>query len=61
MTEPIIIQKSSIDEIRIEWREFKGHKYLDIRTYTEKGITLAPRLVVELRRALATMDKSRVC
>ena len=35
MTEPIaIISKNSMNEIRISWGEFKGHRYLDIRVYT---------------------------
>jgi hypothetical protein len=64
MSEPIaIIPKSTIDEIRVMWSEFKGHRYLDIRVYTEidgktdkvptkKGITLRPDLIPDLIRAL---------
>lgn len=64
MTEPIaIIQKNSIDEIRVSWSEYKGHRYLDIRIYTEiegksektptkRGITLRPDLISELIAAL---------
>lgn len=58
-----VISKNSIDEIRVSWQEFKGHRYLDIRTYTEltgkpekvatkRGITLRPDLLPELRAAL---------
>lgn len=36
MTNPIaIIEKNSVEEIRIELSEFKGHKLLNIRTWTE--------------------------
>ncbi len=66
MSEPdpiAVISKNSIDEIRVSWQEFKGHRYLDIRTYTEltnkpekvatkRGITLRPDQVDELRAAL---------
>ena len=64
MSEPIaIIPKNSVEEIRILWSEYKGHRYLDIRVYTEidgkpdrvptkKGITLRPELIPELMKAL---------
>ena len=36
MSEPIsVIPKNSMDEIRVMWSEYKGHRYLDIRGYTE--------------------------
>ena len=62
MSEPIaIIPKNSMDEIRVMWSEYKGHRYLDIRVYTEaegkadkvptkKGVTLRPDLIPELWR-----------
>ena len=64
MSEPIaIIPKNNIDEIRVLWSEFKGHRYLDIRVYTEidgktdkvptkKGVTLRPDLIPDLIKAL---------
>jgi hypothetical protein len=64
MSEPIaIIPKNNIDEIRVLWSEYKGHRYLDIRVYTEidgntdkvptkKGVTLRPDLIADLIRAL---------
>jgi hypothetical protein len=29
-----------MDEICVMWSEYKGHRYLDIRVYTEMGVTL---------------------
>jgi hypothetical protein len=64
MSDPIaIIRKSSSDEMRVMWKEYKGRRYLDIRVYTEtdgkadkvptkKGVTLRPDLVPELIKAL---------
>ena len=48
-----------MDEIRVMWSEYKGHRYLDIRVYTEidgkadkvptkNGVTLRPDLIPEL-------------
>ena len=70
MTEPIaIIPKNTIDEIRVMWSEFKGHRYLDIRVYTEidgntdkvptkKGVTLRPDLIPDLIKALESAHGS---
>jgi hypothetical protein len=64
MSDPIaILPKTSIDEIRVMWSEYKGRRYLDIRVYTDidgkservptkKGVTLRPDLIPELIRAL---------
>ena len=64
MSDPIaIIPKTSIDEIRVMWSEYKGRRYLDIRVYididgkservpTKKGVTLRPDLIPELIKAL---------
>ena len=64
MSEPIaIIPKNSVEEIRISWGAYKGHRYLDVRIYaeidgkadrvpTKKGITLRPDLIPELIKAL---------
>lgn len=65
-----VIPKNSIDEIRIEWKEYRGHKYLDIRTYTEiedkegkvatkKGVTVRPDLLPELCQALEQAETGR--
>jgi Transcriptional Coactivator p15 (PC4) len=64
MSEPIaIIPKTPMEDIRVSWEEYKGHRYLDIRVYaeidgkadkmpTKKGVTLRPDLVPELIKAL---------
>jgi hypothetical protein len=64
MSEPIAtISKNSMEEIRVSWEEYKGHRYLDIRVYaeieskadrapTKKGVTLRPDLIPELIKAL---------
>jgi hypothetical protein len=69
MSEPIaIIPKNSMDEIRVMWSEYKGHRYLDIRVYTEiegkadkvptkKGVTLGPDLIPELIKALESAQR----
>jgi hypothetical protein len=71
MSEPIaIIPKNSMDEIRVMWSEYKGHRYLDIRVYTEiegkadkvptkKGVTLRPDLIPELMKALESAQRDR--
>ena len=71
MSEPIaIIPKNSMDEIRVRWSEYKGHRYLDIRVYTEiegkadkvpteKGVTLRPDLIPELMKALESAQGDR--
>ena len=56
-----IIEKNKIEELRITLKEFKGRRYLDIRTYidpyadegqgrvpTKKGIKLSPGRIAEL-------------
>ena len=51
-----IIPKNALDDIRVRWSEYKGHRYLDIRVFTEiegkadkvptkKGVTLRPDLI----------------
>jgi hypothetical protein len=64
MNAPIaIIPKNPMEDIRVSWEEYRGHRYLDIRVYTEidgkadrmptkKGVTLRPDLVPELIKAL---------
>jgi chaperone required for assembly of F1-ATPase len=64
MSDPIaIISKNSLEDIRVMWSEYKGHRYLDIRVYTEidgktdkvptrKGVTVRPDLIADLIKAL---------
>lgn len=58
-----IIRKNSIDDIRVSSREYKGHRFIDIRVFTDpdtgtdkiptkKGIAVRPDLVPELINAL---------
>jgi transcriptional coactivator p15 (PC4) len=70
VSDPIaIIPKNNIDEIRVMWSEFKGHRYLDIRVYTEvdgqtdkmptkKGVTLRSDLIPDLIKALESAQSS---
>jgi hypothetical protein len=50
------LKKNNTTKIVVQGKEYKGHRYIDIRTYfldkksnewlpTKKGITIAPRLV----------------
>jgi hypothetical protein len=59
----VTLKKNSIDEIRVAFSEFKGHKHLDIKVYTEledskdkvptkKGLTIRPDLLPGLIEAL---------
>jgi hypothetical protein len=58
-----IIPKNALDDIRVRWSEYKGHRYLDIRVFTEiegkadkvptkKGVALRRDLIPELMKAL---------
>lgn len=62
------IQKNALDEIRIAFSEYKGHKYLDIRVHTvfdgdpeprptKKGITIKPEQIGELLEALQEAER----
>ena len=64
-TDIATIEKSKIDELRVALKEFKGHRYLDIRTYadpyadegqgrvaTKKGVTCPLPKLPELIAAL---------
>jgi hypothetical protein len=61
--ESIVIQKSPIEQLRIARREYKGHEFIDVRTYyqndagewcpTRKGITIAIDLLDEFKTAIA--------
>lgn len=61
-----VIEKSQTEQIRVQWSEYKGYRYLDIRLFaelpnshertpTKKGITLKPELVPELIEALQAL------
>ena len=61
-----VIEKNQSEEIRVQWGEYKGYCYLDIRLFaelpnsdertpTKKGITLKPEQVPELIEALQSM------
>ena len=49
------IMKSEIDKIVISLKEYKGHKYVDVRTFfqgedgnwipTKKGVTISPKFI----------------
>ncbi len=65
-----VISKNHMDELRVMWSEYKGHRYLDIRLYTEiegkaekvptkKGVTLRPDLIPELMKALESAQRDR--
>ena len=64
------IEKSKTEELRIALKEYKGHRYLDIRTFIEpyadegqgrvpskKGITLSPAKLPELITALQEAER----
>lgn len=59
----IAIHKSSMDQIRIQRKTYRGKEYIDVRTFTDfgngeghqptkKGVTVAPELLPELIEAL---------
>lgn len=61
-------EKNSREEIRVQLREFKGHQLLDIRTFyftseggepkpSPKGISLAIRLMPQLKEAILEADR----
>lgn len=61
-----VIEKNQSEEIRVQWGEYKGYRYLDIRLFaelpnshertpTKKGVTLKPEQVPELIEALQSM------
>ena len=65
-----IIPKNALDDIRVRWSEYKGHRYLDIRIFTEiegradkaptkKGITLRPDLIPEMIKALESAQAAQ--
>ena len=63
--EPITIQKSKTEQVRLSVSEFKGKKYIDIRTYfeaddgeykpTKKGVTLSVDLYSELKEGIESL------
>lgn len=65
------IRKNSVDELRIRLCEYRGHTYVDLRTFTEmrdskevvatkKGVTVKPeqldQLIDGLRKAKAAAE-----
>ncbi len=64
-TDIATIEKSKIEELRVALKEYKGHRYVDIRTFaepyadegqgrvaTKKGVTLSLAKLPELIEAL---------
>lgn len=57
------IEKNAREEIRIQWAEYKGKRFLDLRVFylndedemvpSKKGITLKPEQVPQLAETLA--------
>lgn len=62
-----VIRKSARESLAVRLCEYEGRAYLDIRTldiasgakpsFLKKGVTLAPRLIAELREALAEAER----
>ena len=61
------INRSDKDDIRISLSDFKGKKYIDIRSYfevekdqermpTKKGVTFSVNLYPEFRKAIRTLE-----
>ena len=63
--EPITIQKNSTEQVRLSVNEYKGKKYIDIRTYfeaddgdykpTKKGVALSVDLYNELKEGIESL------
>jgi hypothetical protein len=64
------IEKNPDEEIRISLREYKGHPFVDIRTYwrpadgepgpTKKGVTFNPEFYLEFRKAIAALEAALI-
>ena len=62
---PITIQKSDTEQVQLSINEYKGKKYIDIRTFfeaddgeykpTKKGVTLSIGLYNELKEGIETL------
>ena len=63
-----VFQKNKFQEVRVGVREFKGNDLIDIRTWTmtqgsnemvptAKGISINVNLLVQLKNALAEVEK----
>ena len=62
-----LIEKSALERIQIEMKEYKKRKYLDIRTYyrsddgewkpTKKGVTIPPDAIEDLIQAVSNIAK----
>ena len=64
-----VFKKNKFQEIRVGIREFKGNDLIDIRTWTmtqgtdemvptAKGVSINIQLLEELKKALATVEKT---
>ncbi len=64
------IHKTDLERIEVRDCEYKGHPYIDIRTFwrtrddeewrpSKKGVTLKPELVGELIAALTKVEDGR--
>ena len=64
------IEKNRTEELRVALKEYKGHDYVDVRTYvepyadegqdripTKRGVTLKPEDLAELIAALQEAEK----
>ncbi len=61
------IEKNPDEEIHISLREYKGHPFVDIRTYwkppdgepgpTRKGVTFNPEFYPEFKKAIAALEE----
>jgi len=64
------LPKNSREAIRLRLGEFKGHKFVDMRVFitedgkdpipTKKGLTIAPHLWPQFRRALAQAEAALI-
>lgn len=66
----IVIEKSQVEHLHIERREYKGRPYIDIRAHadfgngegfvpTKKGVTLPPDRLGELIEALQSIQEGK--
>ena len=64
------IEKNPDEEIRISLREYRGHSFVDIRTYwrpadgepgpTKKGVTFNPEFYPEFKRAMVALEEALI-
>ena len=64
-----VIEKNRLDELRISLDEYRGHRFVSVRTYTERedspekvptkrGVTVKPDQVRELIEALQQAEEA---